>query len=193
MTELGTKEQLIAATLSVIESHGLEGATVRRIAGAAGANVAAVNYHFGSKEKLLEVALAAALHEGLPKVVGELEASIATAGDIRVGTARFFSEYLKTAFRWPRVGHALLHAALAGQQYDSPTVVEVRLLATRFLALVAPAMPHRTEAEKRVAVLHVWATVLQLASLPRLFESLVPAADLPTALVGRFVETLFGT
>ncbi len=193
MAESETKAELVAAALQVIETHGVEGATVRRIAASARANLAAVNYHFGSKEKLLDAALAAALHEGMAKAIGELKAAITSAGgNIKLGTTRFFSEYLATAFLWPRIGYAMLHSALSTQAYDSPTIVQVRMVASEFLAIVAPAMPHRTEVEKRVAVLHVWATILQLATLPVLFEPLVPAADLPAVLVGRFSETLFG-
>lgn len=51
-----TRERLLRAASELFAATGLHGATVRDIAGAAGANVAAANYHFGSKEALyLEV------------------------------------------------------------------------------------------------------------------------------------------
>ncbi|MFN8600570.1 MAG: CerR family C-terminal domain-containing protein [Candidatus Binatia bacterium] len=51
-----TRERLLRAGSELFAATGLHGATVRDIAGAAGANVAAANYHFGSKEALyLEV------------------------------------------------------------------------------------------------------------------------------------------
>ena len=51
-----TRERLLQAASELFAATGLHGATVRDIAGAAGANVAAANYHFGSKEALyLEV------------------------------------------------------------------------------------------------------------------------------------------
>jgi len=53
----GTKLALIQAAGKLFAEKGFEGASVRAIADAAGANIAAVNYHFGSKENLLTEAL----------------------------------------------------------------------------------------------------------------------------------------
>ncbi len=47
-----TRERLIEAAIDVFGRHGYEGATTRQIAKAAGANLAAIVYHFGSKEAL---------------------------------------------------------------------------------------------------------------------------------------------
>ncbi|MCK4614381.1 MAG: TetR/AcrR family transcriptional regulator [Thermoplasmata archaeon] len=47
-----TKTKILEAAERVILENGPEGATIRRITQEAGVNVAAVNYHFGSKEDL---------------------------------------------------------------------------------------------------------------------------------------------
>lgn len=46
------RERLLAAAQDVFAEHGYKAATVRSICRAAGANIAAVNYYFGDKEKL---------------------------------------------------------------------------------------------------------------------------------------------
>ncbi len=46
------RERLLAAAQEAFAEHGYEGATVRDICRAAGANIAAVNYYFGDKETL---------------------------------------------------------------------------------------------------------------------------------------------
>ena len=48
-----TKEQLLDAAERLIGEQGIDGASVRAITEIAGANLAAVNYHFGSKEGLV--------------------------------------------------------------------------------------------------------------------------------------------
>ena len=50
----GTKEALIEAALVLFAEKGFEVVSVRDITGAAGANVASVRYHFGSRESLID-------------------------------------------------------------------------------------------------------------------------------------------
>lgn len=49
-----TKERILAAAEALFAQHGFDGASLRQLTSAAGVNLAAVNYHFGSKEKLVE-------------------------------------------------------------------------------------------------------------------------------------------
>ena len=48
-----TREKLILAAKGIILNDSLDKATFRAISSAAGVNLAAINYHFGSKEKFL--------------------------------------------------------------------------------------------------------------------------------------------
>lgn len=52
-----TRMRLLKAAREVFSQHSFQGATVREICRLADANVAAVNYHFGSKDRLLAEAL----------------------------------------------------------------------------------------------------------------------------------------
>ncbi len=66
-----TRDRLLAAARSEFTAHGLEGARVDRIAAAAGVNKQRIYGHFGSKEKLFEAVIGAAMDEhvaalGLP-------------------------------------------------------------------------------------------------------------------------------
>lgn len=49
-----TKERILAAAETLFAQRGFDGASLRQLTGIAGVNLAAVNYHFGSKEKLVE-------------------------------------------------------------------------------------------------------------------------------------------
>jgi AcrR family transcriptional regulator len=54
--QVGTKDRVIAAATELFAARGFHGTTMREIAERAGANVAASNYHYGSKKALyLEV------------------------------------------------------------------------------------------------------------------------------------------
>jgi AcrR family transcriptional regulator len=62
-----TRQRLIDATRRLLAEHGEGGVSLRAITEAAGANVAAVSYHFGSKETLVR----AAIEESLERLVQE--------------------------------------------------------------------------------------------------------------------------
>jgi len=53
-TKKSTKVRILEATERLLAEHGFESVSLRDITTAADVNVAAVNYHFGSKEKLFE-------------------------------------------------------------------------------------------------------------------------------------------
>ncbi len=52
-----TKDKIINATLHIIHTEGLKHVTIRKITSLAGVNIAAINYHFGSKAMVINEAL----------------------------------------------------------------------------------------------------------------------------------------
>jgi len=52
--KISTKEKLLSATEHLLAERGFDAVSLRDITNSADVNVAAVNYHFGSKEKLFE-------------------------------------------------------------------------------------------------------------------------------------------
>ncbi|GAF78601.1 unnamed protein product [marine sediment metagenome] len=52
-----TKEKILQTTLKIISTEGVKGITIRKIAKISGVNVAAINYHFKSKENLINKTL----------------------------------------------------------------------------------------------------------------------------------------
>ena len=52
-----TKERLLDAAETLFGDRGVAAVSVRDITAAAGANIAAVNYHFGSKDGLLQAVI----------------------------------------------------------------------------------------------------------------------------------------
>ena len=82
-SSISTKERILSAAESLFARRGFEGASLRQLTTAAGVNLAAVNYHFGSKEKLVEQifrrrldALNNSRLEALARVVGTESATI---------------------------------------------------------------------------------------------------------------------
>ena len=53
----GTRERILSAAEALFAERGFDTVSLRDITGAADANVAAVNYHFGSKDKLIDAVI----------------------------------------------------------------------------------------------------------------------------------------
>jgi TetR/AcrR family transcriptional regulator, regulator of cefoperazone and chloramphenicol sensitivity len=71
------KARLLDAALEIFGNKGFKAATVREIARAAGQNVAAIEYHFGGKDKLYQAVLGGIIRElrsRLADVVAEIAA-----------------------------------------------------------------------------------------------------------------------
>ena len=146
--------------------------TVRAIAKEAQVNTAAINYYFGTKARLVDQVLTRTLREGLDGSLDEFEGLIgARRGDIRTALREFLPIFFGQMLNWPRLAEAQLHDALVNQNYDGPAISETNSFLTRFLEIVRPILPERTEDEHRTAVLHLWLPMLFLGLLPRAFEN----------------------
>ncbi|WP_194818542.1 TetR/AcrR family transcriptional regulator [Nocardia sp. XZ_19_385] len=62
---MGNREDLLAGARKALMERGVAKTTARDIAAAAGVSLAAIGYHFGSKERLITEALAEALGTGI--------------------------------------------------------------------------------------------------------------------------------
>ncbi|MCX5355526.1 TetR/AcrR family transcriptional regulator [Streptomyces mirabilis] len=82
-----TRDGLQTAALELLAQRGQEGVTLREITDRAGANVAAVSYHFGSLKKLCDTAIEHALEQYLDDKILELDSLASTATLHEVATA----------------------------------------------------------------------------------------------------------
>ncbi|MFN2505032.1 MAG: TetR/AcrR family transcriptional regulator [Acidimicrobiales bacterium] len=72
MTETSTRDRLLRATRACVTDRGVAGTTSRAITSAAGANLAAITYHFGSKDDLVAEALLEGIREAVAPALAVL-------------------------------------------------------------------------------------------------------------------------
>jgi AcrR family transcriptional regulator len=78
MASEDTRERLLNAAEQLFAEHGISGTTLRALTKVARVNLAAVHYHFGSKEGLLDAVVerrAASMNQERLRELGELERS----------------------------------------------------------------------------------------------------------------------
>lgn len=77
---IDTRERILNAGERLFMAHGYEGTSMRQITSEAAVNLAAVNYHFGSKESLMQEVFRRRLdwlNEERMRVLGEMESAAA--------------------------------------------------------------------------------------------------------------------
>jgi TetR/AcrR family transcriptional regulator, regulator of cefoperazone and chloramphenicol sensitivity len=115
-SQAGTRERLLEAAGEVFAEKGFRRATIRDICQRAGSNVAAVNYHFGDKERLYAEVLHYAHHCA---DAGSRPADAGLAGAPEEQLREFIKVFL---FRIFNEGRPAWHARLMVQEIFEPTV-----------------------------------------------------------------------
>src|SRR5688500_11224794 len=121
-------DRIVVATLRVIERDGLDALTVRTIAREAGANIAAINYYFRSKDDLVALVLERALDRALADPLAELDRRLEAGKDARVALAGAVEAALAAAVQFPRTVVAQLHGPVVMQDYRRDVVVRMNAL-----------------------------------------------------------------
>ena len=112
-----TKDKILLATLDIIAEQGFQNVTVRKIAAMADVNVAAVNYHFGSKDALI--------NEALKIVTLQLENAFNCLKEEQIKPlerlALFLKRYSETLFKYPDIVKNMINHSI----HDHPVGFEV--------------------------------------------------------------------
>lgn len=98
--EDSTRQRILAAAIELIGREGMQKVTMRRIASLAKVNVAAMNYHFRSKDALIQ--------EALKKFFSSMQSIFLLAGDDGKITAedklkRFLVGYTDLLYQYPGI------------------------------------------------------------------------------------------
>ena len=133
-----TRERILDAAEALFVEHGFEATTMRMITSRAGVNLASINYHFGSKEALIQDVFRRRLtwlneerlnapdrFEGPPKGSPLKPRQIVEA---------FFGVSLRMAADTERGGHTFMR--LLGRTYTEPTAFVRQFLADEYAAVV---------------------------------------------------------
>ncbi len=145
-----TRERILDAAEVLFMEHGFDGTSMRMITGQAGVNLAAVNYHFGSKELLIQDVFRRRLTDLNKARLEALDVLEAEAGDAPVKPSRIVDAFFGTALRMAADvdggGHTFMR--LLGRTYTEPNEFVRKFLAEeyaecveRFLAALYRALP----------------------------------------------------
>jgi AcrR family transcriptional regulator len=200
-----TRERLLETSIELFARHGIQGVSLRTVMEAAGAkNTAAVHYHFGDREALLEAALDCVVSAATDSVsLSDAEAygfSFAPPADDRLSELRMVMTVamlpvitLPHRKKWGADGVKLLARIVMGEAQDLAPRLESMTFAEseQLMALVGDYIPFIPEDIRRTRIDFIYINLIcGIAALPYLSAvenaGLVHAkqsADLARALI----------
>lgn len=139
MAEADTRLRILDAAERLFTDYGFEATTLRQITGAAEVNLAAVNYHFGSKEELIREVFRRRLTWLNQQRLQELDRLEAEAGGKPLKPSQilevFFGVALKMAADAEGGGRSFMR--LLGRTYAKPSDFVRGFLAEEYAAVIA--------------------------------------------------------
>ena len=158
--QVDTREKILDAAELLFAREGLSRPSVRQITAEAGVNVAAVNYHFGSREGLVEAVFERHAADVNTERLEQLDKVLHNASDGRPSLAGILEAYLEVRLRRgeQRAPEAPALTQLFGQLLAEPPEVVQPLMqkhfaptTERFLDALGKALPElpRSELEFR--------------------------------------------
>src|SRR6476620_3689707 len=155
-TSAGTKTRILDAAERLFVEHGFEATSLRSLTSAAAVNLAAVNYHFGSKEELFQAVLTRRLDPMNQERIDLLEKVEREAGGRPLSCEKILFEMLIPALRLARDerrgGNNFLR--LLGRAYADPAPFIRHFLSAQYAEMIGRykeaflrALPHLSRQE----------------------------------------------
>ncbi|MEQ8329736.1 MAG: TetR/AcrR family transcriptional regulator [Longimicrobiales bacterium] len=120
-----TRRALLRAGREFFATEGFDGASVRAITGAAGANLGAITYHFGSKRGLYE----AVLTTEVGAVAEAVEGAVRSGGTALDRIERIVASYFRVLAEHPHLPRLMLQELAAGRHPPEPVAATFRRIA----------------------------------------------------------------
>jgi AcrR family transcriptional regulator len=133
--DTGTRQRLVGATQGCLRARGVAQTSSRAIAEAAGANLAAITYYFGSKEGLVAVALAEELQDWTRSALELLDDPGDPAASLLAAVNTLNRTFDEQRERAPGLLEVFVHAARESDPHNPVTQIwtDVR---TRLAAVI---------------------------------------------------------
>jgi AcrR family transcriptional regulator len=159
-----TRQLILEATVDCIEKQGLEAVTTRSIAVQAGTNLASINYHFRSKEHLLQEVLAMTIKHMLQDV---FEAIDDASQPFETVFSNVLFYLLDGAVRFPGITTAHLRQALDDERSISSR--GMRRVFDGLTQRAVQAYPHTDADLLRLRMAQLMSSILFMMLQPGLF------------------------
>jgi AcrR family transcriptional regulator len=164
-----SKQKIIQSCIEVIEKDGIQSVTVRKVAKAAHVNVSAINYYFGSKDKLLTETLHNSMHSAFSdwnEVVGKTQKKL----DAQLKT--FFTHWMAGIINYPNLTKAHLYDPIVNENYRGLFVKHFNVFLKTLHDKIKKDFPKMSTRQINFTIMQIISATGFAALAPRLFKSL---------------------
>ena len=142
-----TRERILDAAEQLFAEHGFDGTSLRQITVAADVNLAAVNYHFGSKEELYSHVFIRRIVPINARRAALLDEAEVLSANQPLPVAAIFDSFIRPVFEMADRAPSFLKLLARNIGAPPPFMAEVlesqfRPLITRYGAALRAALPH---------------------------------------------------
>ncbi len=156
MSTNDTKDRIISAAEKLFAERGFAGTSLRGVTSAAGVNLAAVHYHFGTKDALMQAVFDRRIGPVNKQRLERLDQIEAAAGPDGPDLEEILEAFMSPIMELKRdlEGEGMMWSRFIGRVYTEPVeIVETMIrdhfeeVGRRFVAALATALPDLSESE----------------------------------------------
>jgi AcrR family transcriptional regulator len=163
--ELSVKQKIVFAAIECIEKEGLNAVTIRSIGKEAGVNSAAINYYFGSKEKLIEEAF-----DHIQKdFMMDFTEIINSDKDLRAIVEELLLYMLQGTVKYPNIVRAVLYEPFINCNYNNVFITKINALCEVLYNRINTHYKSGEE-QSKTAVIQLMASSLFVGLFPVVFK-----------------------
>jgi AcrR family transcriptional regulator len=151
------RKKIIAAAVECIEKFGLNGLTVRRIAKEAKVNIAAINYYFGSKDRLIDELIKQTLYTGFEENINDF--LIKYKETPHKALELFFLEIMGGGLRYPNLIKIHFYEAFVNNNYKTISVKKVNSFIHEFEKVVCLLLPQKAKKDCTMDMVQLWSAI----------------------------------
>lgn len=161
-----TRRLILEAVVTCIEKYGIDKVTTRKIAVEAGTNIASINYHFRSKDELMEEALSMTINHMMEDVFLAID-------DVQQPFETTFKNvviyFLAGSLHFPGVSRAHLYRAVVERDHKSISAQAMIRVFDRLAQRATREYPSKKPKELRFLLSEILSSILFSMLAPDFF------------------------
>jgi AcrR family transcriptional regulator len=165
--EISPKERIILAAIECINRDGIQNITTRSIAKQADVNSAAINYYFGTKDRLVDIALGRTLDE-----MSKMPEEILDSGELspRLRLEAFFTAVFDGVVLWPGITKAHFYPPFLENNFDSPSVQRINAFLESITQKIKGLEMRNPQTDLKTALVQIMSAIVFPGLMPGVFD-----------------------